>query len=62
MSLEIFDLEAIPLYNAMPQPELLVFHANEKFDAEGRLKDDTTRMLVQSYLAALAIWVSRFKA
>ena len=47
---------------AMPQPELLVFRANEKFDAEGRLKDDATRSLLQRYLSALAAWVSRFKA
>jgi chromate reductase len=46
---------------AMPQPELLVFHANEKFNAEGRLTDDTTRGLLQSYLEALAKWVGRFK-
>jgi chromate reductase len=26
---------------AMPQPELLVFRANEKFDAEGKLTDET---------------------
>ena len=46
---------------AMPQPELLVFHANEKFDAEGRLTDATTRALLKSYLAAFEQWVQRFK-
>jgi chromate reductase len=28
---------------AMPQPELLVSRANEKFDTEGKLTDETTR-------------------
>jgi chromate reductase, NAD(P)H dehydrogenase (quinone) len=46
---------------AMPQPELLVFHANEKFDAQGRLTDEVTRKLLQSYLAAFELWVRRFK-
>lgn len=46
---------------AMPQPELLVFRANEKFDAQGRVSDETTRKFLQGYLAAFAAWVARFK-
>jgi chromate reductase, NAD(P)H dehydrogenase (quinone) len=46
---------------AMPQPEILVFHANEKFDAQGRLTDETTRKSLQHYLAAFELWVLRFK-
>ena len=44
----------------MPQPELLVFKAHEKFDAEGRLVDAATAEYLQRYLAAFADWVRRF--
>jgi len=44
---------------AMPQPELLVFRAHEKFDAEGRLVDDATRERLADYLAAFEAWVRR---
>jgi chromate reductase len=47
---------------AMPQPELLVFRAHEKFDAEGRLTDQPTRQFLRQFLEALAAWVRRFKA
>jgi chromate reductase len=44
---------------AMPQPELLVFRAHEKFDAQGRLVDGATRERLTAYLAAFAEWVAR---
>jgi chromate reductase, NAD(P)H dehydrogenase (quinone) len=44
----------------MPQPELLVFKAHEKFDAEGRLTDDATRRYLERYLIAFAAWTRRF--
>ena len=44
----------------MPQPELLVFKAHEKFDAEGKLTDDATARFLGRYLAAFAAWVRRF--
>ena len=44
----------------MPQPEVLVFKAHEKFDAEGRLTDEPTRAFLQKYLVALADWTRRF--
>jgi len=44
----------------MPQPELLVFKAHEKFDEGGRLTDDPTAQYLQRYLAAFANWVGRF--
>jgi len=44
----------------MPQPELLVFKAHEKFDAEGRLTDAATGEYLQRYLAAFGDWVLRF--
>lgn len=43
----------------MPQPEVLVFRAHEKFDAEGRLSDERTRQGVARFLAAFADWVRR---
>jgi chromate reductase len=44
----------------MPQPELLVFKAHEKFDPEGRLTDEPTRAYLQRYLGAFADWTRRF--
>lgn len=46
----------------MPQPEVLVFHAHEKFDAAGRLTDEKTRELLGKYLAAFAEWIGHFVA
>ena len=46
----------------MPQPELLVFKAHEKFDTEGRLTDLDTAEYLKRYLAAFADWVRRFAA
>lgn len=43
----------------MPQPEVLVFRAHEKFDAEGRLTDERTRQGVARFLTAFADWVRR---
>ena len=44
----------------MPQPELLVFKAHEKFDADGNLTDATTAEFLGRYLTAFAAWVRRF--
>ena len=44
----------------MPQPELLVSRAHEKFDGQGRLTDPDTARYLQRYLAAFALWVRRF--
>ena len=44
----------------MPQPELLVFRAHEKFDASGRLTDDATAEHLGRYLSAFVDWVRRF--
>lgn len=44
---------------ALPQPEVLVFRAHEKFDAEGRLTDEATRRYVRRLLDALADYAAR---
>jgi chromate reductase len=46
----------------MPQPEVLVFRAHEKFDAEGRLTDEGTAKFLGVYLEAFRDWTLRFKA
>ncbi len=46
----------------MPQPEVLVFQAHTKFDAEGRLTDEGTRNFLGTFLTAFEAWVRRFKA
>lgn len=44
---------------ALPQPEILVYRAHEKFDAEGRLTDARTREFVGKLLLALGDWTRR---
>ena len=46
----------------MPQPEVLVFQAHQKFDADGRLTDEPTRQFVAKFLVAFEAWVRRFVA
>lgn len=45
----------------MPQPEILVFRAHEKFDASGELTDAKTAEFLRKYLEALRDWTLRFK-
>lgn len=45
----------------MPQPEILVFRAHEKFDAEGRLTDETTAKFLRQYLEAFHAWILRLR-
>lgn len=44
---------------AMQQPEILVARAGEKFDANGRLVDDTTREYLAKFLVAFVAWIER---
>ncbi|MBC7769613.1 MAG: NAD(P)H-dependent oxidoreductase [Phycisphaerales bacterium] len=46
----------------LPQPEILVFRAHEKFEASGELTDAKTTEFLGKYLEALQAWVLRFKA
>jgi chromate reductase len=46
---------------AMPQPEVLVAKAHEKFDANGDLRDDATRAFIAKMLEAFATWIRRVR-
>lgn len=46
----------------MPQPEILVYQAHTKFDAEGRLTDEKTREFLGKFLVAFGDWIRRLKA
>ena len=50
--------------NILPlnKPEVLVARAQEKFDAEGRLTDETTRGFIRDLLVALAGWTRQLRA
>jgi chromate reductase len=45
----------------MPQPEILVFRAHEKFDADGNLTDEKTAEFLGKYLEAFKDWVERLR-
>jgi chromate reductase, NAD(P)H dehydrogenase (quinone) len=47
---------------ALPQPEMLVAHAQEKFDNQGALTDEKTRDFLRRLLGALAEWAIRLRA
>jgi chromate reductase, NAD(P)H dehydrogenase (quinone) len=44
----------------MPQPEILVNRAHQKFDEDGKLTDEDTRKFLGKYLEALHEWVIMF--
>jgi chromate reductase len=44
---------------AMPQPEILVARAHEKFDDRGRMTDEKTRELLTGFLEQFAVWIER---
>jgi len=46
----------------MPEPELHVSRARDKFDVDGRLTDELTRGAVHLLLEALAEWTDRVRA
>jgi chromate reductase, NAD(P)H dehydrogenase (quinone) len=45
----------------MPQPEVLVARAHERFDAEGRLTDESTRAFVAAFLTQFVSWTVRLR-
>jgi chromate reductase, NAD(P)H dehydrogenase (quinone) len=46
----------------LPPPELLVNHAQTRFDAELRLTDESTRRVLASLLKRLSHWIARERA
>jgi chromate reductase len=44
----------------MPQPELLVFKAHEKFAEDGNLTDAATALYLERFLISFTAWVWRF--
>ena len=45
----------------MNQPEVLIPRAQERFDADGRLTDESTRTLLKRFGVAFAAFVARHK-
>jgi chromate reductase len=45
----------------MQQPEVLIARAQEKFDSQGRLVDESTRRFLTGFLIRLAEWLARQK-
>jgi len=43
------------------KPEVLIGQAQNKFDSEGRLTDETARGLVRDLMAALAAWARKLQ-
>jgi chromate reductase len=46
----------------LSQPEVLIPRAHERFDAEGRLTEPTTRQLLECFAAAMVAFVERCRA
>ncbi len=53
---------AFPGAQTMPEPELHVSRARDKFDVDGRLTDEVTRGALRLLLEALAEWTERVRA
>lgn len=47
--------------HVLPRPEVFIGAAQTKFDAQGRLTDETTRKFLTDLLAGLKGWVERMK-
>jgi len=43
------------------QPEVMIGNASERFDAEGNLKDETTKKLIRQLLEGLVNWTRRIE-
>ena len=47
--------------HVLPRPEVFIGSAPGKFDAQGRLTDETTRKFLADLLAGLKTWIERMK-
>ena len=43
------------------QPEVMISHADDKFDNEGNLKDQITTQEIRELLETLTEWTSRYR-
>lgn len=59
---QLRDALAFPGAQTMPEPELHVSRARDKFDVDGRLTDELTRGALHLLLEALAEWTDRVRA
>ncbi|SRR6266581_1670298 len=47
--------------HVQPKPEVFIGAAQAKFDAQGRLTDETTRKFLTELLAGFKVWIERMK-
>lgn len=47
--------------HVLPRPEVFITHAAGKFDAQGRLTDETSRKFLGDLLAGFAPWIARMQ-
>src|SRR5262245_26271759 len=47
--------------HAINQPEVMIGNASERFDAEGNLRDETSRKLIRQLLQNLVDWTERLR-
>jgi chromate reductase len=59
-----YDLRRICVFlnmHPLNKPEVFIGAAHTKFDAAGKLTDEPTREFIKQLMAALDVWVRRFK-
>jgi len=61
-TLEIFELNGIPVLYPVNRPEVFIGSAATKFDERGELKDETARDLIRQLLEKLVAWTRRLGA
>jgi len=47
--------------HVLPRPEVFIGSAQTKFDAQGKLTDETTRKFLAELLAGFKVWIARMK-
>jgi chromate reductase, NAD(P)H dehydrogenase (quinone) len=60
-----YDLRRICVFlnmHPLNKPEVFIGAAHTKFDAAGKLTDEPTRDFIKQLMAALDVWVRRFKS
>ena len=59
-----FNLRQICVFlnmHPLNRPEVLIGNADKRFDAEGKLTDETTRKFIRDLLVALGDWTRKLK-